>query len=394
VVSSGCSGRSCASRTHGWPDSRRRNRPHYPAAERLAILELKAARGWNNQQTARAFLVTAATIASWLQRLDEQGAGALVRTPTPVNRFPDFVGHLVHKLKSCLPAMGKVRMAQVFGRAGLRLGATTVGRMLERPPKCWPPNGREPFAASQPQVPLGRTVVANYPRHVWSVDLTVVPTAASFWLLGWPRAVPQVWPLCWWVGVVLDNFSRRVIGFDLFRRTPTAKQVCQMLECAVRRVARAPKYTVTDQGVQFREQYRDWCERHGVKARFGAVGKYGSIALIERFMLTLKAECTRQLLVPLKLGAMRETLGLFVHWYNVLRPSQALGGRTPAEVYESSVPASATPRFEPKVRSPDGGRTAESGVRAGPQGEAPLKLVVWIRACESLQIHENGAVVE
>jgi hypothetical protein len=38
------------------------NCPHYPAAERLAVLELKAARGWNNQQTARAFLVTAATI--------------------------------------------------------------------------------------------------------------------------------------------------------------------------------------------------------------------------------------------------------------------------------------------------------------------------------------------
>jgi hypothetical protein len=156
------------------------NRPHYPASERLAVLELKAARGWNNQQTAQAFLVTAATIASWLQRLDEQGPGALVRTPTPVNRFPDFVGHLVHKLKSCLPATGKVGMAQVLGRAGLRLGATTVGRMLERPPKGRPPNGPEPFAASQPRVPLRRTVIANYPHHVWSFDLTVVPTAAGF----------------------------------------------------------------------------------------------------------------------------------------------------------------------------------------------------------------------
>jgi transposase InsO family protein len=188
--------------------------------------------------------------------------------------------------------------------------------------------------------------------------------------------VPQVWPLCWWVGVVLDNFSRRVIGFALFRAAPTAKQVCQMLERAAGRVGRAPKYTVTDQGVQFREQYRAWCDRHRVKPRFGAVGKYGSIAVIERFMLTLKSECTRQLLVPLGLGAMRRELALFVHWYNLLRPSQALGGRTPAKAYEGSVPASATPRSEPRARSPDGRRPSTSRRCACAHGEAPLKLVV------------------
>jgi transposase InsO family protein len=127
------------------------------------------------------------------------------------------VAHLVHQLKTCLPAMGKVRMAQVLGRAGLRLAATTVGRMLERPPKRWPPNGPEPFQASQVREPRGRTVIANSPHHVWSVDLTVVPAAAGFWLPGWPRAVAQVWPFCWWVGVVLDNFSRRVLGFAVFR---------------------------------------------------------------------------------------------------------------------------------------------------------------------------------
>ncbi|KPK51217.1 MAG: hypothetical protein AMK72_00105 [Planctomycetes bacterium SM23_25] len=32
-------------------------RPHYPAVERMAILELKAARGWSLAQTAKAFLV-------------------------------------------------------------------------------------------------------------------------------------------------------------------------------------------------------------------------------------------------------------------------------------------------------------------------------------------------
>jgi len=40
-----------------------RHRPHYPAVERLAILELRAARGWSAAQTAERFFVTEATIA-------------------------------------------------------------------------------------------------------------------------------------------------------------------------------------------------------------------------------------------------------------------------------------------------------------------------------------------
>ena len=49
--------------------------PHYPPTERMAILELKAARGWSLEQTAKTFLVTAATIASWMKRLDEDRPG-------------------------------------------------------------------------------------------------------------------------------------------------------------------------------------------------------------------------------------------------------------------------------------------------------------------------------
>src|SRR5436309_2594083 len=44
-------------------------RSHFPPTERMAILELRAARCWSLEQTARAFLVTAATAASWLKRV-------------------------------------------------------------------------------------------------------------------------------------------------------------------------------------------------------------------------------------------------------------------------------------------------------------------------------------
>jgi predicted ATPase len=66
-------------------------RPHDPPAERMAILELRAARGWSLEETADAFQLTAPTIASWMQRIDEAGADAWVQIRVPVNKFPDFL---------------------------------------------------------------------------------------------------------------------------------------------------------------------------------------------------------------------------------------------------------------------------------------------------------------
>ena len=54
-------------------------RPHYSAHERMAILELRAARGWSVNQTADTFLLAPATVASWLKRIDDQGADALLQ---------------------------------------------------------------------------------------------------------------------------------------------------------------------------------------------------------------------------------------------------------------------------------------------------------------------------
>ena len=65
-------------------------RPYYAPIERMSILELRAARSWSMQQTADAFMVTAATIASWMKRLGEEDSDALVQTREPVNKFLDF----------------------------------------------------------------------------------------------------------------------------------------------------------------------------------------------------------------------------------------------------------------------------------------------------------------
>ena len=101
-------------RMEGIPAQRR---PHYLPTERLAILELRAARGWSQAQTADHMLVTPSTIASWMGRLDEEGPAALVQMRAPVNRFPDFVAHVVRSLKVLCPSMGKVRIAVLVHRS-------------------------------------------------------------------------------------------------------------------------------------------------------------------------------------------------------------------------------------------------------------------------------------
>ncbi len=147
-------------------------RPHYLPTDRMSILELRAARAWSLQQTADAFHVTPATIASWMKRLDEQGVDVLVQIREPVNKFPEFVRYSVQRLKSLCPTLGKVKIAEVLCRAGLHLGATTVGRILKESPRSTP---RKASATTR------RVVTAREPNHVWHIDQTTVPMGGGFW---------------------------------------------------------------------------------------------------------------------------------------------------------------------------------------------------------------------
>src|SRR5712692_5053437 len=318
-------------------------RPLYPPTARLAILELRAARGWSLAQTARTFLVTPLTIASWMGRLDEQGPDALLRLPEPVNKFPDFVAYIVKRLKILCPAFGKVKIAQILARAGLHLGPTTIRRMLRD--TRWP----EPRKVLQP---APRIVTARKPNHLWHVDLTTVPTALGFWTSWVPFALPQVWPFCWWLAVTVDHFSRRVMGFAVYRTLPSSAAVRRFLEGAFRKAGERPHHLISDQGTQFiAKGFRRWCRQRGIRHRFGAVGKYGSLAVIERSIRTIKTECTRRLsVVPYRLGAFEQDLALYFSWYNFHRPHTRLNAATPDEVYHHRRHACHAPRFEPRSR--------------------------------------------
>ena len=200
-------------------------RPHYRSIERMAILELRAASGWSQAETARRFLVKPTTIASWLTRIDESGPAPLVELREPINKFPDLVRYLVRKLKVLFPSMGRKRIAQTLARAGLQLSASTVRSMLKdrrRDPER-PTETDEVF--SELQTDRLRIVTAKRPNHVWHVDLTVVPTTSGLGAPWFPFGLPQAWPFCWWVACAVDHYSRTVLGFAVFKKQPTSAAV-------------------------------------------------------------------------------------------------------------------------------------------------------------------------
>jgi len=145
-------------RMAGIPAARR---PRFELTERLAILELRAARCWSLVLTAKVFQVTAATVASWGKRLDEEGPNALLRLPEPVNKFPDFVRSIVQRLQALCPRLGKVKIAQILSRAGLHLATTTIGRIRREPPAS-----SEPTPPPVESMPSARRVTADRPNHV------------------------------------------------------------------------------------------------------------------------------------------------------------------------------------------------------------------------------------
>ena len=83
------------------------------------------------------------------------------------------------------------------------------------------------------------------------------------------------------------------------------------------RIAALPRHLVSDHGTQFDcPGFKHWCRWRGIRHRMGAVGEHGSIAIIERFVRTLKESIRQFASIPLRRRAFQRELSLIVGWYN------------------------------------------------------------------------------
>jgi len=113
---------------------------------------------------------------------------------------------------------------------------------------------------------------------------------------------------------------------------------------------------------------------------FGAVGKYGSIAVIKRFIRSTKEEGMRRLLIPLRQRTFLKELSLYIAWYNEHRPHTALRGATLNERYFGRRAANRAPRFEPRASWPRGSPCAKPQVLIMGQPGSRIELAVTFEA--------------
>jgi transposase InsO family protein len=92
---------------------------------------------------------------------------------------------------------------------------------------------------------------------------------------------------------------------------------------------------------------------------------HGSIAVVERFILTRKQGLHQIPWIPLRRGYFRRELAAIAEWYNEHRRHITLRGKTPNEVYARRFPANRKPRIEPPPRWPRGSPCARPGALVG-----------------------------
>lgn len=285
-----------------------RRRPRYRAWERLAILWHRSRYGLSVSAAARAFVLSVQTVVNWNREIVSDRA-RLVQAKPPVNRLPDLVREIAHRLKREWPRWGTRRIAGILARLGLKASRSSVQRALLEPPP-------RPVATDRILPRRAGALVAKHPDHIWLIDFTRVG--------GLFRSV--------FVGSVVDAFSRKVLALRVAPKDPTAAFAVRLLREAALRHG-APRHLVSDHGRQFRSAaFRRALRRRGIRRRYGAIGRTGSLALIERFWRTMKEEYASGLFLYRPVKTIERSLLSFVSWFNGERPHQALGMRTPDEV--------------------------------------------------------------
>lgn len=303
-----------------WDKLPERERPHYTPEARFRILRLKTLLALPAQETAHMFRVATGTVLRWeheAQREPQRPTiGSLVKPVPPVRRYCDVVRHLVQTL-ALAGFPGDRSVAAHLARAGLRLSRRTIQRIRkEKTLAPLPP----------PRVPAdGRAVRARFPHHVWMLDLTEVPGLLRLFSFK--------------LALVFDVFSRMPLAARVFLSEPSAKDVASLFDSAMSRFG-PPRHSVSDQGSQFTsKEFRRALGRRGVRHRYGAIARSGSIALIERFFRTLKAVADTRVRPPLLRADLERRLAFAFDYYAWLRPHQGLAGATPAEIFLDQRPA-------------------------------------------------------
>ena len=204
--------------------------------------------------------------------------------------------------------VGKKRVARLMKEAGLR----GVSRR-KRPSTTI----REEGARPAPDL-VERDFTAEEPDELWVADITCVPTDAGYLYLS----------------VVLDAFSRRVVGWAMASRMRT-ELVLNALDMASEQ--RDPEKTIhhSDQGSQYTAvAFGQRCEDAGVRPSMGSVGDCYDNAMCESFLATLECELIERETFSDRSEARLRVFDFVEGWYNPHRLHSALDYQPPVSYEE------------------------------------------------------------
>jgi putative transposase len=227
---------------------------------------------------------------------------------------------IVHLHERSRGAYGRPRLLAELRRLGLRVGGSRVRRvMLEM--GLAGRSGRRRSGRTKPMkvapAPnlLARDFAPSRPNSLWAGDITEIEAAG--------RKL--------WMAVVIDLYSRRVLGTSLGDSAST-DLVVRAMKVAVQQ-RRPPRGLIfhSDQGVQYAsERFRTQLRLLGVHQSMSRRGNCWDNAPIESFFATLKKELiyTREWSTKREL---EDALIAYMDFYNHQRLHSTLGYRSPEE---------------------------------------------------------------
>jgi putative transposase len=203
-------------------------------------------------------------------------------------------------------------------REGISMGRRRVRRLMRklglwavRPKRNT--SKQHPGHKVYPYLLRGKTI--DRANQVWAADITYIPMRQGFLYLV----------------AIIDWATRRVLSWRL-SNTLTAGFCVEALSEALARFGK-PGIFNTDQGAQFTsDEFTKMLTDHGIAISMDGRGRCHDNIFVERLWWTVKHEWVY--LRPAANGIeQKRSLGEFFDWYNLRRPHQALGWRTPDEAY-------------------------------------------------------------
>jgi putative transposase len=175
---------------------------------------------------------------------------------------------------------------------------------------------RRDAAATVAEDLVHRAFSAAAPNRLWVADITYLPTWQGFLYLA----------------VILDAFSRRVVGWAMAEHLQ-AELVVTALEMASRHRRPAPGLVHhSDRGCQYTSlAFGQRCRQAGIAVSMGAVGDCYDNAMAESFFATLECELVDRSCWRTRTEARMAVFDYLEGFYNPRRRHSALAYLSPAE---------------------------------------------------------------